>query len=147
MVTSTNGRGSESGAAALNPLLNRIKRRATDPTPSMKDRANDQRGGLRKPSDLPGFIWSEKLPAALPCSIRDLSATGALLQLKPSKDAPDNAELPGRFVLVLTQYRERTEVDCALVRQGRDGLGVRFTGQFRTSQANYRIAAGAGRRR
>ena len=134
-------------ATPVNPLLNRIKRRATDPTPAIDARANDQRWGQRKRSDLPGSVWSDRLPAAIPCSVRDVSASGALLQLKIGADSPALAALPGHFVLVLMQSRERTEVDCAVVRQGRAGLGVRFTGQFRTSQAAYRTAAAAGRRR
>lgn len=134
-------------ATPVNPLLNRIKRRATDRMPGIDARANDQRAGQRKPSDLPGYVWSERLTAAIPCSVRDMSANGALVQLLCGPDAPAIDALPQRFTLVLTQYRERTEVDCAVVRQGRAGIGVRFTGQFRTSQAVYRAAATSSRRR
>lgn len=131
----------------VNPLINRIKRRATDAMPAVDARANDQRGGQRKPSDLPGYIWSEKLPAAIACSVRDMSVSGALVHLKSGMDAAEADSMPDRFVLVLTHYRERTEVDCVKVRESRGRIGVRFTSQFRTSQLADRAAAGAGRRR
>ena len=131
----------------VNPLINRIKRRATDAMPAVHARANDQRGGNRKSSDLPGYIWSEKLPAAVPCSVRDMSVSGALLQLKSGPDVAAAEALPDRFVLVLTHYRERTEVDCLKVREGSGRIGVRFTSQFRTSQPADRLALGAARRR
>ena len=131
----------------VSPLLRRIQRRATDPAPSLRSRANDQRGGYRKPSDLPGYIWVERLQSAVRCSIRDLSATGAMLKLETGKDMPLVDDLPARFVLVLTQYRERTEVDCAVARHVDGGIGVRFTGQFRTSPVANRVAAGAGKHR
>jgi hypothetical protein len=62
--------------------------------------------------------------STLPCSVRDLSATGARIRVEAAAVPPD------RFVLIIEL--DGFEADCEVVnRRGRD-IGVRFLSPART---------------
>ena len=93
---------------------------------------SDQRKALRRRTDLPGYLLVEAHEPSVPCKVCNLSATGAMikLQVPPSSAAVGN--LPNRFTLVLTHYKQETRIECVVVRHRVLEVGVRFHGQFQT---------------
>lgn len=81
----------------------------------------DARGSARKPSALEGKIYLSN-GAAVTCKIKDLSASGARLEI------PENAKLPDTFDLVIFEINFRV---CPSRLQWRKGklAGVSFTNQ------------------
>ena len=98
----------------------------------------NKRWSLRKTSEMPAFICSAKLQAAVRCVVRDTSSTGALIHLSPSAERLTVDDMPEVFTLVMTHYKARTEVECVVARRFGDGLGVRFTSAFITTSTTVR---------
>ncbi|NOT69894.1 MAG: hypothetical protein HOP09_01035 [Hyphomicrobium sp.] len=92
---------------------------------------DERRWALRRASVLAGKIISDKLQGQVGCVVRDLSATGALIELRPSKDCAISspAGLPDTFALILV--RDNSEVSCKLAWRRDKTVGVRFMGAFR----------------
>lgn len=93
--------------------------------------ADDRRWALRKSSILSGSIISDRLPGAVPCVIRDLSATGARIALPVQRSSMIGASsaLPPSFKMLLD--REQIEVDCQLQWTSEREAGVRFLSSMR----------------
>lgn len=97
------------------------------------DAANqNKRWAARKKSEIPGYIYSDKIQTAVRCIVRDVSSSGALVQLRKGPESLTVDDIPETFTLVLKHYREQTEVKCIVVRRFADGLGVRYAGQLTT---------------
>lgn len=80
---------------------------------------HDNRRAPRRRMLKAGIIAFNRRFATLPCAVRDLSETGALLRMSGVANVPDHFEL----IVEL----DGLEADCEVVwRQGRD-LGVRFS--------------------
>ena len=75
--------------------------------------------------------------------VKDCSSTGALLELGTgSGDQGVTADtLPKTFVLVLMRARERTEVECRVIRCSGREVGVRYIGQFTAIAASPLLGA------
>jgi hypothetical protein len=82
----------------------------------------------RKETSLPGLMTFRNLRLELPCTIADLSATGARLYVPPtSLRLIGNLEhLPNELMLALRS--DRTEVPCEIRWRRTNSLGVRFKG-------------------
>ncbi len=95
---------------------------------SLKD---ERRWAQRKRSVLAGKIIGDRLQGSVGCVVRDLSATGAQVDLKFSKTSVISSvgQLPDQFVLILE--RERAEVQCETAWRRGNSAGVRFVGGFR----------------
>ncbi len=93
--------------------------------------ADERRWAQRKRSVLAGKIMGDRLQGSVGCVVRDLSATGAQLDLKFSKTSVISSvgQLPDQFILVLE--RERSEVQCETAWRRGESAGVRFVGGFR----------------
>lgn len=87
-----------------------------------------QRRLKRRPTALPGLITFRNLRLELPCTISDLSGSGARLTLLPSslRTAGDLANLPDKLMLVLRT--DRMEVPCEVRWREKCSMGVRFLG-------------------
>lgn len=84
------------------------------------------RRSRRQSACLQAQISSERLSEPVPCVIRNLSATGARLEIVQVDRKPFTSEerIPDLFTL---SFRlERTEVECELVWRRGDTIGVRF---------------------
>ena len=94
----------------------------------------ERRFATRKPSDTPGFIGSNKFSQPVRCIVRNTSSSGALVEIVPGKDRMITRadELPNKFTLVFLGYRERTEVNCQVMRMAGAQAGVRYVSPFRT---------------
>lgn len=96
-----------------------------------KDLANEQRWSSRKSTVLAGTIISDQLPGSVACVVRDLSSTGALIELRAAKTGviANASGLPDAFALVL--LRDNSEVRCEVAWRQPASIGVRFLGAFK----------------
>ena len=103
-----------------------LTERAPAPTPAVH--FDERRWAQRKVALLPGNIVSDRLQAAVACVVRDLSATGANLDIKLGKTTVINsaAGLPDTFILILP--RDECQVDCQVAWRDKATVGVRFLG-------------------
>lgn len=82
----------------------------------------------RKKAASAGIIYSNEINGAVHCVVRDMSVTGARLLIKESKLIPKNGGelgLPSDFTLNIRL--DRVAVNCRVVWQDGDEVGVRFT--------------------
>lgn len=95
---------------------------------NVKDDApgSDRRFSPRKPCFTPGVIFKRDTALRLNCVLRDMSATGARMELRtPDGEPYDNCtRLPAYFTLALRI--DHIEVDCSVVWRKGAVLGVRF---------------------
>ncbi len=86
----------------------------------------ERRWAVRKPMAAPATIISRELPVPILCIMRDVSTTGAKLEIKESQDnfLGPRIRLPAYFTLVIRS--DRMEVDCAAVWRKQAEIGVRF---------------------
>lgn len=116
--------------AAPANILARLKTKPAKPVhriPIEPAGSEEVRRSRRQSACLQAAILSARLSEPVPCVVRNLSATGARIELITKSDKkPLVAEerLPDTFVLALRL--ERTEVDCEIVWQRGNVLGVRF---------------------
>ncbi|MEZ5842283.1 MAG: hypothetical protein R3D27_00935 [Hyphomicrobiaceae bacterium] len=102
-----------------------------------------RRFAARRASAMSGGILVDAVSPPIPCTIRNTSSTGALLELKASLGSWSHAasDLPDEFVLVLTA--DNLEFDCMVARRCGRQVGVRFAGPGRLMQRAQ--SAGAAR--
>ncbi len=92
---------------------------------------DERRWAQRRTGIMPGFILTDRLQAAVLCIVRDMSATGALVELIIDRySIISTAEaLPNTFRLVLRT--DDAEVDCQVAWREERRIGVRFVGGLR----------------
>ena len=65
----------------------------------------------------------------LTCTVHDMSATGASLEMRPQEFARHGRDpLPDRFYLVIESLLERSVVECSVQWRKDDRAGVKFMG-------------------
>lgn len=115
-------------------LLARLKPRAVKPehrVPIETLRPSEARRSRRQSACLQAKIHSERLSEPAACVVRNLSATGARIEIVKGEHKAFQSEerIPDNFTLA---YKlERTEVDCEVVWQRGNVLGVRFVSLVR----------------
>lgn len=102
---------------------------ALDEAAASAPKTKESRKSKRKSTRLPGLIHIGKGRPDVECSVRDISATGALISLAPTGSGRRNifdkkADVPDRFWLTLKA--DRMQVDCMVVRRQGEELGVQF---------------------
>lgn len=102
----------------------------------------EQRFARRKRSAANGLILSPALSVPLSCVLRDVSSTGARIELVASLEnlIGGRAKLPNSFTL--NMRLDRMEVDCAIVWRRGAFVGVRFTSTPRFRRQVGRIGRG-----
>jgi hypothetical protein len=103
--------------------------------------ADEQRWSSRKSTVLAGTIISDQLPGTVSCVVRDLSSTGALIELRTAKTGviANASGLPNAFALVL--LRDNSEVHCEVAWRKPTSIGVRFLGAFKQVPARTKPKA------
>lgn len=93
--------------------------------------ADERRWSMRKKSIIAGLVVSDRLQGTASCIVRDLSATGAQVDLKLTKTCVVGSVngLPDQFIIVMP--RENAEVPCEIAWRRGQSVGVRFIGGFR----------------
>jgi hypothetical protein len=86
----------------------------------------DQRFAPRRDSQTPARITFDGAMESVACLIRDMSTTGARLQLIEGADNPFLSKWANidRIWLMVRSYR--VMYDCKIVRRGESDLGVKF---------------------
>jgi len=84
------------------------------------------RRSRRRSTALPALMAFHNMRVTVPCTVTDMSGTGARLELPPSsiKQFGDGEHLPDRLMLVLKADRMQVECEVKWRRAGR--IGVRF---------------------
>jgi hypothetical protein len=80
-----------------------------------------------------GYIWSDRMAASKVCNIRDLSSTGARIDLLNS--AVKAHTLTG--ILTLYLPAEKQEIDCQVMWRDGASIGLRFLGAYRPPTRQY----------
>lgn len=98
----------------------------------------ERRFARRKAIATNALIVSSDISIPIACMVRDISSTGARLELIKSVENPlgGRAKLPGTFTINLRL--DRMEVDCAIVWRNGAFVGVRFLSTPRTHTRNGR---------
>lgn len=88
---------------------------------------DERRWALRKSGIISGHLISDRLQGSVGCIVRDVSATGAKIQVQQGRGSvvTTPATLPDTFILVLEH--EEIEVACAIAWRGAYDVGVRFS--------------------
>jgi hypothetical protein len=110
-------------------LLSRLKTRAVKPerrVPIEPVGGPENRRSRRQNVCIQAMIVSDRLDEPVACVIRNLSATGARIEIVKTERKPFTSEerIPDRFTL--TFRLERTQVDCEVVWQNVNTFGLRF---------------------
>lgn len=99
-----------------------VKEKAAAETAACKRRAR------RKQTALPGLITFKTMRTQIPCTVADMSGTGAQIRVThATATAYNNLEdIPDRLTLVLRT--DRVQVDCEVKWRRTTSIGVRFLG-------------------
>ena len=112
----------------------RVREAASSPTPANETAsapelvgANNRRA-KRKSTSLPAMITFQNMRVTVPCTVTDMSGTGAKVAFTATVLAQfgDLEHLPQRFMLVLKADRMQVESEVKWRREGK--IGVRFLG-------------------
>ena len=90
--------------------------------------AANSRRAKRKPTALPAMITFKNMRVTVPCTVADMSGTGAQLMISAATSTQfgDLDHLPQKFTLVLKADRMQVESEIKWRREGQ--IGVRFLG-------------------
>lgn len=96
----------------------------------------ERRFAKRKAVATNALIVSPDISVPISCMVRDISSTGARLELMKTAENPlgGRAKLPGTFTINLRL--DRMEVDCAIAWRNGPFVGVRFLATPRTYVRN-----------
>lgn len=114
-----------------------VSARATEQTPAPETAACNRRS-RRKSTALPGVLTFPNMRLAVPCTVADMSGSGAKVQVVGGSkhSTSDVAELPARLTLVLRA--DHMQVDCDVVWRRAGRLGLRFLGPPRAMPRSTR---------
>lgn len=109
--------------------------------------SDEQRWSSRKSTVLSGTIISDQIPGAATCVVRDVSATGALIDLRSANSSviASASGLPATFALVL--QRDNSEVRCEVAWRQQSTVGVRFISAFKTLPVRAKAVKPAAKRK
>lgn len=90
-------------------------------------KAGEQRFAPRRQSAVPAFIFIEGGVESVPCIVRDMSTTGARIELKDGWDNPFKSKHSQMDRLRLVIRQDRVMYDCRITRRAETEIGVKFT--------------------
>jgi len=129
---------SKAPSASAASLIARLKPRPVKPQPRVPIEvamADENRRSRRQTACLQAVIESDRLSEPVGCVIRNLSATGARIELIRAERKVFVSEERIPDVFTLGFRLEKTEVDCEMVWRRGDTIGVRFRSLPRHSRA------------
>ena len=88
--------------------------------------AGESRFAPRRSSNIPAQIYFDGTVSSVPCNIRDMSTTGAKLELRDGWDNPFKSEASTMERIKLVVRMDRVMYECRIVRRGENELGVKF---------------------
>jgi hypothetical protein len=96
------------------------------------DAAANKRWARRKSASTPAKILFDGITTPFDCTVRDISSTGALIEMNRTKLNPDGSTdaLPHYFTLII--QLDRTAVECQSMWRRGTKVGAKFVGMVRT---------------
>jgi hypothetical protein len=94
--------------------------------PAKSKASGDKRFAPRRSSQIPAQIYIEGTAVSVPCLIKDMSTTGAKLQLRAGWDNPFSSGTSETERIRLVIRLDRVIYDCKIVRRDDTELGVKF---------------------
>ena len=102
--------------------------------PAKQEKGRENRSTIRRPQRLAqGYIWSGSMVFPKECTIRDLSITGARIDLRD--DDTKAHMLAGTITLYFPA--DKQEIDCQVVWRVKRSMGLRFIGTYRAPTRRY----------
>jgi hypothetical protein len=104
------------------------------PSAAKQEKGRENRSTIRRPQRLvQGYIWSDRMAFPKECTIRDLSITGARIDLR------DDDAKAHMLIGTLTLYfpADKQEIDCQVVWRVKRSMGLRFIGTYRAPTRRY----------
>lgn len=86
----------------------------------------ENRFAPRRPGIIPAQIYFDGTSVTLPCVIRDMSTTGAKVELRDGWDNPFSSSASELDRIRLVVRADRVMYDCRIVRRNKNELGVKF---------------------
>ena len=86
----------------------------------------DNRFAPRRPGQIPAQIYFDGTVTSVPCLIKDMSTTGAKLELKNGWDNPFRSSARDMNRIRLVIRMDKVMYDCKIIRRGDTELGVKF---------------------
>ena len=86
----------------------------------------ENRFAPRRPSATYAQIYFDGTAQSVPCIIRDMSTTGAKLELRNGWDNPFKSEASHLDQIKLVVRMDRVMYDCKIMRRSETELGVKF---------------------
>lgn len=80
----------------------------------------------RRKSEIPATIYFDGTTVSVPCLIRDMSVTGARLQMREGWADKFTSEIKSAAKVILVIRNDRVMYDCKVVRRGDTELGLKF---------------------
>jgi hypothetical protein len=102
--------------------------------PARQEKGRENRSTIRRPQRLvQGYIWSDSMVFPKECTIRDLSITGARIDLR------DDDTKAHMLIGTITLYfpTDKQEIDCQVVWRVKRSVGLRFIGTYRAPTRRY----------
>ena len=91
-----------------------------------KSESDDHRFAPRRKMKIPAFLYIDGVMTAVPCSIIDISTTGAKLELKAGWDNAFRFISDHATRVRLVERIEKVSYDCSIVRRAATELGLKF---------------------
>ncbi len=91
----------------------------------------NKRWAKRKPASTPAKLLFDGISTPFECTVRDISSTGAQIEMAKNKFNPDGScdSVPHHFTLIIPL--DRIAVDCQSMWRRGTRLGVKFTSMVR----------------
>ncbi|MGQ0456237.1 MAG: PilZ domain-containing protein [Hyphomicrobium sp.] len=98
----------------------------------------DQRFAPRRKGQLPAQIYFDGAVECATCLVKDMSATGARLEMRTGWDNAFRASVDGVERAQLIMRQDRVMYECKVVRKGETEIGVKFLSMPKPIQRNGR---------
>lgn len=96
-------------------------------TPQAALAHDERRFAPRRPGTTPAMIYFDGATESIPCLIKDMSTTGARLELRSGWDNPFKVDASQMDKIKLVARLDKVMYECRIMRRGEAELGVRFT--------------------
>ena len=106
-------------------------RKSVSPLAESEQEQLNKRWAKRKPASTPAKILFDGISTPFECVVRDISSTGAQIEMARNKFNPDGSTetVPNHFTLLVPL--DRIAVDCLSMWRRGSRLGVKFTSMVR----------------
>ena len=88
--------------------------------------SGENRFAQRRASQIPALIYFDGTTTSVPCLIKDMSTTGAKLELRNGWDNPFKSDASQMERIRLVIRMDRVMYDCKIMRRSETELGVKF---------------------